>query len=354
MKRIAASLILIALAMSLALGQNAPMLVGSGYGLPAQLSIAPGQIVTLQVTGLKTVLTSPSKATQMPLPSTLAGISVTLTQYLPIKTSLPVPLLGVSQRNFCSYSSSTSDCLITFVTVQIPFEVVFFENPFSTADPQCPASGGHCPKTELQVAENGTASKIFSVVPVGDSIHIITDCDVQAFSGTDFAVPFEFGISSGTYQTCQSIVTHADGTPVSVNSPVVPSEVVVLYAWGVGPTKPLAKTGEATSAPASPTWANDIQFNFSPNARPSKPYGGIFPFKFEFHPRYIGLVQDQIGLYSINVKLPDTFPPVQSCDGTRNGTYAIQSNLTITVGGINSFDGAAICAQTQQPAGVEQ
>jgi hypothetical protein len=171
-------------------------------------------------------------------------------------------------------ASATPDCRVIFITVQIPFELVYWQNPLK---------GISCP------------------VNVG-------------------------------------------GT----KSPATPGEIVVLYAWGVGPTVPLARTGDVTPAPASPTWANDVQFNFSPNAPPSKPYGGFFPFEFEFHPRFIGLVQGQIGLNQINVKLPDTFPDVQRCDPSRNGICAIQSNLTITVGGANSFDGAAIC--TEKPA----
>jgi uncharacterized protein (TIGR03437 family) len=331
-------------------GQGGPMVVGSGYGLPNYLTVAPGQVMTLQVTGLKAVLPSPLKSTASPLPTVLSGISVSLTQYIPKTVSFAVPLIAISQRSFCSDPSSASpDCRITFITLQIPFELTFFQNPLAVDWPLCPSADGHCPKTELQVSENGTVSRAFAVMPVGDNIHIITDCDLKAFGSVEFAIPFEFSIGGGTYPTCQSIATHADGTPISHNAPAMASEIVVLYAWGIGPTQPLVKTGELTPAPASPTWANDVQFNFSPNTSPSKPYAGIFPFAFEFHPRFIGLVQNEIGLYQINVKLPDTFPKVQPCDAARDlRNYPIQSNLTITVGGINSFDGAAICIQPPQ------
>ncbi len=338
------SLIAVILLLGSASGQNAPMLAGSGYDLPKYLTVAPGQVMTLQVTGLTTVLPSPVQVITTPLPTALAGISVALTQYTPQKVSLPVPLMGISQRNYCSDSSSASpDCLITFLTVQVPFELVVFENPI-TGGPPCPVNvGGTCPQTEIQISENGVSTRAFSVMPVGDNIHILTDCDLKAFASTAFAIPSQLpGRSSAIYPTCRPIATHADGEAISYASPAVPSEIVVLYAWGVGPTQPAVKTGEVTPAPASPTWANDVQFNFSPNAGPSKPYAGIFPFTFEFHPRFIGLVQGQIGLYQINVKLPDAFPSVQRCD--QSGIYGIQSNLTITIGGIHSFDGAAICS----------
>jgi hypothetical protein len=350
MIRIARSSIVVALAVVSASGQNVAISVGSGYGLPTYLTVAPGQVMTLQVTGLRTVLSSPLKSTTVPLPMVLSGISVTLTQYIPKTVSFAVPLIALSQRNFCTDQSSPSpDCRITSITVQVPFELSFFENPLGADWPLCPAADGHCPRTELQISEDNTISRAFIVMPVGDQIHVITDCDLEALGTTNFATPFEFSIGGGSYPTCQSIATHADGTPISYTSPATASEVIVLYAWGVGPTQPLIKTGDPTTAPASPTWANDVQFNFSPNAPPSKPYAGIFPFEFEFHPRFVGLVQGQIGLYQINVKLPDTFPKVQRCDAVRNSRYyPIQSNLTITIGGVNSFDGAEICVQPQQ------
>ena len=64
-----------------AIGQTAPTLVGAGYATPS-LTVAPGEIVTLQVTGLNTVLPSPVTAQQAPLPTQLAGISATLNQYV--------------------------------------------------------------------------------------------------------------------------------------------------------------------------------------------------------------------------------------------------------------------------------
>ena len=54
-----------------------PTLAGTGYSNPSIIRVAPGQITTLFVTGLKTVLSQPVKATSLPLPTTLAGISVT-------------------------------------------------------------------------------------------------------------------------------------------------------------------------------------------------------------------------------------------------------------------------------------
>jgi hypothetical protein len=63
-----------------------------------------------------------------------------------------------------------------------------------------------------------------------------------------------------------------------------------------------------------------------------------------------------VGLYQINVQLPSVFPAaVVPCTtlavGTGNPAYPpafVQSNLTIDIGGVTSFDGAAICIQPGQ------
>ena len=63
-----------------ALGQSGPTVAGVGYSVPFP-TVAPGQVVRLQVTGLKTVLLpSLLTATTTPLPTVLGGISVTITQ----------------------------------------------------------------------------------------------------------------------------------------------------------------------------------------------------------------------------------------------------------------------------------
>jgi hypothetical protein len=68
------------------------------------------------------------------------------------------------------------------------------------------------------------------------------------------------------------------------------------------------------------------------------------------------LTPGQVGLYQINVQLPSAFPAaVLPCTTlsvcTGNPAFCplpIQSNLTIDIGGVTSFDGAAICIQPGQ------
>ena len=97
-------------------------LAGSGYSDPSIIHVAPGQITTLFVTGVRSVLSQAINATSLPLPTKLAGISVTLNQSG--TQSIPVPLLSVQQVSVCinggatpSASGLTADCLITFRSV---------------------------------------------------------------------------------------------------------------------------------------------------------------------------------------------------------------------------------------------
>ncbi|MCL5746516.1 MAG: hypothetical protein M1541_21725 [Acidobacteria bacterium] len=195
-----------------------PTLVGTGYSDPSIFRVAPGQITTLFVTGLKTVLSSqPFKAASVPLPVTLAGIAVTLNQ--PGQQPSPVPLLSVQQLSICGNKDalplpgSAPDCLITAITVQIPFELLL------------PPQGV---PAELSISENGTVSKAFRIQPITDDLHILNGCD---------AFPPEH------LSLCNSVVTHEDGTPVTSDSPAKAGETVVIYAVGLGRTTPTVKTG---------------------------------------------------------------------------------------------------------------
>jgi hypothetical protein len=322
-------------------------LAGTGYSDPSIIRVAPGQITTLFVTGLKTVLSSPQTATRLPLPTTLGGIAVTLNQS---GQQSSVPLLSVQQMSVCGNggapppaSGLTADCFITAITVQIPFELVL------------PGGDKTFGVTELAVSENGNISKSFRILPITDNLHVLTTCDV-------FPSPHLISVSDpipSAAPFCVALVTHGGGTLVTANDPAKPGEEIVIWAFGLGPTSPAVKTGAATPAPA-PALANGtaiVQFDFRPNAGPARPY--INPLIMApFFPGAIfaGLTPGEVGLYQINVRIPETVPPLTSCTtavtvtGSGVGSLLgfVTSNLTIDIGAVTSFDGAAICVQPGQ------
>lgn len=280
-----------------------------------QVVVAPGQIATLQVIGLKTILPQPLTASNVPLPTVLDGISVTIQQeVIDVVTTLPVPQVAISQSNGCGSYPPTVGCTITWITVEIPMETMPKLFP------------GAWPVSWLAISENGVNSQEFSIVPLPANTHFLT-------------------------------ATHADGSLITAKSPAKASETIVIYAYGLGQTTPFVPAGAVTPIPA-PQAANYIyvDFNFSPNAGPTYPY--IDPKQGPVNvPAFAGLTPGQIGLYQVNVKLPDNFPAVSACSNAFSPYYsAIMSNLTIDIttyynlGGLSdgaapSFDAAPICVQ---------
>jgi len=310
-------------------GQNGGTLVGAGYERPPlQLRVAPGQIVRLRVAGLAPLSGKGrfrQDATTMPLPTTLAGLSVSVSQVFLERptTTLTARLLSIEQTPLClpAFPSSASvltdlpalllpDCYLTTLTVQMPNELVpfdfirFFNGP---AD------------TQIVVTQNGKPSLPFSIVVVQSSVHVLTACDSDELA-----------------LECTPAVTHGDGTPVSRASPAQAGETIVVYAWGLGQTIPGVETGEQTpeAAPILSLPNIYLEFDFRPNASPSATY--TVPSFGATLPVFVGLTPGQVGMYQINIQLPDTFPTVRSCGGN------ILSNLTINIGP-SSIAGAPIC-----------
>jgi hypothetical protein len=333
-------------------------LVGSGYAVP-QIRVAPGQITTIFVSGLNVDTTKPQRATSLPLPTSLAGISVQINQSSPMQ-SFAVPLLSVQQLNTCSNggappaSTVPSDCLVGAIALQIPYDLIP-DSKYGTVPGV----------TELVITAKGVASKAFAVTTGTDNLHVLRPCDDYPSVG---------GLSQTSVDGgCNSVVTHADGTDVDFYSPAKPGEVVVIYAYGLGQTGPLAKTGEASPSPApvlaggkfGPIRTVGIQFDFRPNAAPSNPsltFRAVTstnppPLPFALPPLlFVGLTPGQVGLYQINVQLPSTFPDIEPCGSPAVGGSVpfVRSNLTIDIGGVSSFDGAAICVQPAVPEAIER
>jgi uncharacterized protein (TIGR03437 family) len=134
--------------------------------------------------------------------------------------------------------------------------------------------------------------------------------------------------------------------------PAQPGEDVVIWAFGLGQTKPTPKTGEASPTPAAAYSPLYLQFDFRANVKPSPPSINRPAATPSPSPTFVGLTPGQVGLYQINVTIP-SIPVVGSCGRTCSHVACtiynmVQSNLTVNIGGNLSFDGAAICFQPQQ------
>ncbi len=88
-----------------------PTLTGAGYSNPGVVRVAPGQITTLFITGLKTVLTSEMiRASTLPLPTSLAGISVVTARdtKFSLVRAIYIFSTGAMDRIICSQTRAPS------------------------------------------------------------------------------------------------------------------------------------------------------------------------------------------------------------------------------------------------------
>jgi uncharacterized protein (TIGR03437 family) len=289
-----------------------PILVGAGFSNPFPLTVAPGQLLTLFV--------QPPAAynTTEPMP----GIAAVFWN----GSDEAMPVLNVLQTNTgCSVPSSSGVCPnLLAVTVQVPFDAPV--NPVVGSNIVVRPSG-------IAVFVSGEKSAYFGAQALSDQVHIITSCDVLFNSAP---------IAQNPGTPCAPMITHADGTSVSSFTPAVAGEELVAYATGLGQTNPALTTGQPATSSSSTVATFNLDFNYRPNAlatRPS-PSGPV--------PLFAGATQGYVGLYQVNFIVPPPPAGLQPCVdfGVSPDTAAggnIQSNMTVSIGSIFSFDGAGIC-----------
>jgi uncharacterized protein (TIGR03437 family) len=279
-----------------AFGQS-PTIAGLGYLYPPA-AVAPGQLITVFLAG-----------------DVAGGISATVQGFT-------APVFEVRPASACAQGSVCAN--LSAVTVQIPYEL---QLGCGTIEPVCNV----LVLTQLIVTVNGVAGVPLTLFPVGDSVHILTACDT--------AVPSGSGIGPTNGLSCQPLVTHADGSLVTAGSPAQAGEELVAYAAGLGATTPAVPTGQAadTATPTAETFA--LNFDFQPNALAAQPMLPPLVTLFPSYatPLYSGLVPGYAGLYQVNFIVPPPPAGVVACSGT------VQTNLTVSVGGLFTFDGAGIC-----------
>jgi uncharacterized protein (TIGR03437 family) len=299
--------------------------VGYGYTPVTPVITAPGQLLTLLTTGgdggcVSSAFSARYCSIPAPagadLPTTLGGITVNYSVNPPSGPNLPI--LDITMFSARAMPGSPAAPLAA-ITVQIPFE----------------ASG--CRNCTAVINVNpGPGESGIDVITYPDQVHVLTSCD-------SFMQAVPYGTPSFTGLPCSSIITHADGSPVSATSPATPGEEVVAYAVGLGQTTPPLVTGQLVTAAAPTVTTFGLDFNFHPNALPSKPLPSAPP------PVYAGATPGFVGLYQVNFVVPPVPAGTTACYVQPSGTTpadfpnVVQSNLTVSVGGVSSFDGARIC-----------
>lgn len=279
---------LLVLATAGAQAQMPATLQAVGYSAPtAPLPVAPGQVVTLFLRDISTFQGGQlrnGEAGPGALPSSVAGLSATISQ-----PPMSVPLFAVRQENDCDTAASLNPaCILTSVKVQIPYEIA------ST--------------TQLVVAVDGQVSRNFPLQAITDNAHVWTTCDATW--------------DTSPTSTCDRVIYHADGTRVTASAPAVAGEALTVRAYGLGRTSPAVETGQpspmGTSLAGQAGGIPRVRLRFlnSPANAPSN-----LPRYFNAadlnDPNLVtatgGLVPGAVGLYQVNVPLPQSFTPQLAC-----------------------------------------
>jgi uncharacterized protein (TIGR03437 family) len=309
--------ICLACGLGVAFAQTAPTVTGSDYSAPVPIFIAPGGLTTIYVQGIGATISQPIAATAVPLPTKLAGISVSLLQTESPKGPIPVPLLALFPVNSCRSSMFAPCGKLIGINLQIPFELV--PNPNIT-DPHLSSTN----YAQLVISEEGGAQATVEAVPQSDRIHVLR-------MGDTLTNPGAANINQ-VLAPPDPIVTHADGTSVTGAKPAKPGETVTLYAVGLGPVTPPVQSGVSTPSPAAVSLIYIVfDFNLKGEVSPHYPTLGDTP-------AFSGLTPGFVGLYQVNFVVPQLPPNYLISCGTELG-----SNLTVSIGRVKSFDGAKIC-----------
>lgn len=273
--------------------------IAAGYSVPYPIKVAPGQLVTFFASGVGLSITSRTAATALPLPNSLAGISVTIDELSsPPLHNEKVPMFAVAPMGGT-----------TAVTVQIPFGL----RTSSFLSPSIP------PPATLTIYENNIAAVTIAIAPTPDQIHIATTCDANLTTPVPGAL-------------CRPVVAHADGSLVTPDSPAHTGELLVLYAFGLGATGPGMAAGDAATSAQPATVAPSLSSEAAITTLASE--------RLSFAPVFAGLVMGFSGLYQINFFAPA--PPLPYGTGACTTFNSPNGNVALTIR-VNSSDTASLC-----------
>jgi uncharacterized protein (TIGR03437 family) len=264
-----------------------PLVIGAGYAAPSPIKVAPGQLVTFFVSGIAGAPPSRVAATSLPLPYSLAGISVMIDELSnPPLRNERVPLFAVAPLG---------DLLA--VSVQIPFGL----RTASFIAPDIP------PPATMTLSVNNVAATTLAIAPTPDQIHVATTCDANLTTPAPGA-------------PCRPVVAHVDGSLVTPDRPAHTGELLVLYAFGLGATNPGMAAGDAATsaqpAVAALSMSADAAIADVPSTRQL------------VTPVFAGLTVGFSGLYQLNFFAPAACTAFHSPNGNVALTVRADSSDT--------------------------
>jgi hypothetical protein len=162
------------------------------------------------------------------------------------------------------------------------------------------------------------------VQPIPFNPHILTSCDL---------------LVGGSATSCQPIVTHGDGSPITFSNQAKVNEILVMYAVGLGVTVPAVVAGEAS--PSLPPYARPFGVDVGPAYDLANNPPGA-----ELGIRFAGLAPGLVGVYQLNFKVYEPYDYGLTCS-------VVGPNLTFevySVTGPTPTDRATVCVQTTLPA----
>lgn len=328
-----------------AVGQTAPVTNGGGYAFPAPIPLAPGQLVTLFVTGFSVPSQRAPAGTD--LETTMAGVSVGMVQITGDLNSFDLPVLEVRMLRTCLQVSAPCLPRMAAVTVQVPFEMATYND--------C----GRCSEPTFSVRWNGVSMNVLEGFPLPDQIHIVRAFDSVLLSTSTASVDVctkatqadNMAPQNYTGVPCPPIVKRPDGSLVSSANPAKAGEELSALAVGLGHTYPLGETGKVVKDVRGTAMGFAMDFNYRRNALGTRPPPADTPGVPK--PTYTAAREGEVGLYEVRFIVPpvphgtppcETLPTVPPLP-TGNVVY---SNLTFSIGGQYSFDGAGICVAVDE------
>jgi uncharacterized protein (TIGR03437 family) len=319
-------------------GQN--QIVGVGFPTLEYQSelnlpmVAPGGVLTLYTPPLGV---ADSVAKEIPLPNSLSGVSVAVrvlgaTDSTGYPTSLPI--LRVESVNLaqlpagadCANVTGPTPVLCSYsrISVQIPTERVcapspLFGLPYPRPCPAPPFFEEFPPMLVLNVKANGVTGPDMPVQVFEGWAHLLNACE-------PFLDPPAIRVT-GDLGICRyPLVTHADGTLITDDSPARVGETITFYGvgFGVAFSERNVGTGRAPSVPIPRGPGGRVTFRYLASGPP--PSGvqagalGTSTFMQTVVPTdWIGMIPDFVGLYQVNVTVPPLPDKVYPCGRTYTG-----------------------------------